>query len=173
MKKLETIKNPYQLLRLMNNIEYKWMDKNGDFHSELLPEMYSNYSLMSPEDVLKNMCGICVDQCELERLWFEHNNYEFSVLQIQIKREDSSPGHIFLLYKSFGKYYWFENAWYDERGIHEYNNYEELISDIKNKFIKQNKISKNELKNLFITEWPQYPYHISYEEIDKINSKMV
>ena len=29
------------------------MDKKGIFHNEMVPEMYTEYSLMSPEEVLK------------------------------------------------------------------------------------------------------------------------
>lgn len=169
MERLKEINNPYELLRFMSDIQYKWMDKNGILHSQLLPEMYSNYSMMSPSDVVKTMCGICVDQCELERFWFSNNNYEFRILKIEIIRGDCSPGHIFLMYKDNGKYYWFENAWYDERGIHEYDDYEQLMSDVKEKFIKQNQIDENELVNLNITDWPKYPYHISYEDMDKLD----
>lgn len=165
------IKTPQELLEFMSGFEYSWMDKHGDFHKEFTENMYENYSLMSPEEVLKNKKGICLDQSEFERDWFSKNNYEHKVMVIQIEREDSEPGHQFIIYKENDKYYWFENAWYDERGIHEYNSYEELIEDIKQKFIAQNDITEQELNSIEIFEQIKYPYHISYEEMDKYRYK--
>ena len=163
---------PEQLLEFMNTFEYEWMDKKGIFHSNIIPEMYETYSLMSPEEVLKYKKGICVDQCEFERDWFEKHKYKHKVMCIQINRNDSKPGHIFLIYEENNKYYWFENAWYDERGIHEYATYDELINDIKKKFILQNNIIEEEIKNIQIFEQIKFPYHISYEEMEKYKENL-
>lgn len=165
------IKTPQELLEFMSEFKYEWMDKNGNFHEEITPNAYEDYSLMTPEEVSKYKRGICVDQSEFERDWFSKNNYEHKVMVIQIEREDSRPGHEFLIYKENDKYYWFENAWYNERGIHEYNSYEELIEDIKHKFVIQNDISEQELNNIEIFEQIKYPYHLSYEEMDKYKYK--
>ena len=139
------IKTPKELFEFMSQIDYEWMDKEGKFHKEIIPEMYENYSFMTPEEVLKYKKGICVDQTEFERDWFNKNNYEHKVINIQIDLENESPGHAFLVYKDNGKYYWFESAWYAERGIHKYNTYDELINDVKNKFIVQNNLSDRQI----------------------------
>lgn len=167
----KVIKTPEYLLDFMSDFDYKWMDKDGNFHDEITPNMYEDYSLMSPEEVLSNKCGICVDQTEFERDWFSKHNFEHKVMTIQIIREDSAPGHTFLIYKDNNKYYWFENAWYDERGIHEYNTYEELIDDIKNKFILQNDVKEEEMDNLKIFESLKYSYHLSYKEMDEYENR--
>lgn len=161
------INTPKELLEFMSDFDYKWMDKDGNFHDEIIPDMYDDFSLMSPGEVKKNKCGICVDQAEFERDWFSRHNYNHKVMTIQIIREESAPGHTFLIYEDNNKHYWFENAWYDERGIHEYNTYEELIDDIKNKFIIQNDIKEDEMDNLQIFESIKYPYHLSYKEMDE------
>ena len=175
-KKIEgekVIKTPKDLLKLMSEFDYKWMDKNGNFHDEITPNMYEEYSLMTPEEVLKYKCGICVDQTEFERDWFNKHNFKHKVMTIQIIRKDTAPGHTFLIYQDNNKYYWFENAWYDERGIQEYNSYEELIEDIKYKFIAQNNIQDNEMHNLEIFESLKYPYHLSYEEMDEYKKNKI
>lgn len=161
------INTPEELLKFMSEFDYKWMDKEGTFHDEITSNMYEDYSLMTPKEVKKNKCGICVDQTEFERDWFFKHNYLYNVMTIQIIREDSVPGHTFLIYEDNKKHYWFENAWYDERGIHEYNSYDELIEDIKNKFILQNNIKEDEMENLKIFESLQYPYHLSYRQMDE------
>ena len=163
------INTPQELLKFMDDIEYAWMDKKGNFHNEMAPEMYTEYSLMRPEEVLKYKKGVCVDQSEFERDWFKKHNYNFDVMSIQVFREDEAPGHAFLWYEEKGKYYWFEHAWYSEQGIHKYNSYDELINDVKNKFIVQEDVTKEELDKLIIKPQKQYPYHISYEEMDKLD----
>lgn len=71
--KYELIDTPYELFIYMHfNIAYKWMDQTGRFHEQLNPKMYQEYSLMTPQEVVNNHCGICVDQVELERDWFEN-----------------------------------------------------------------------------------------------------
>ena len=47
------IKTPEDLLKFMRQIDYEWMDKHGDFHKDIVSEMYENYSFMSPCEVLK------------------------------------------------------------------------------------------------------------------------
>ena len=167
------INTPNELLKYMSDFEYKWMDKDGNFHEDIIPEMYENFRLMTPEEVEKYKCGICVDQTEFERDWFFKHNYDFKVMVIEIDRFDSKPGHQFLIYKENNKYYWLENAWGDERGIHEYKTYEELINDIKNKFVIQNDIKDNELSNLKIFEQFKYPYHLSYKEMDEYKYRLL
>ena len=86
------IKTPEELFEFMGQIDYEWMDKDGNFHKDITPEMYENYSFMSPSEVLKYKKGICVDQTEFERDWFSKNGYEHKVMNIQIDLENESPG---------------------------------------------------------------------------------
>ena len=166
------VNTPQELLDFMGDIEYEWMDKKGNFRKDFPPEMFTEYSLMSPEEVLKYKKGVCTDQCVFERDWFRKHNYNFDVMSIQVFRDNDAPGHAFLWYEENSKYYWFEHAWYDEAGIHEYNSYDELINDIKNKFIIQNDIKESEMDNLVIKQEPEYPYHISYEEMIEFDNKI-
>ena len=39
------------------------------------------------------------------------------------------------MYEKNNKYYWFEHSFEDYRGIHEYNSYELLIEDVKQKHL--------------------------------------
>ncbi|MDD3340972.1 MAG: transglutaminase-like domain-containing protein [Bacilli bacterium] len=165
--KYSLIDTPHELFSYMYfNIEYKWMDQLGTFHEELDPKMYTEFSLMSPREVIENKCGICVDQVELERDWFEKHNIYHEVLNIQIFRENTSPGHVFLIYNADNKWHWFENAWEEFVGIHTYLNRYAAIEDIKNKFIIQNQIKEYELPQLKIKEHIKYPFHSSYEDMD-------
>ncbi len=170
-KDYQSVKNPQELSKFMEFINYKWMDQNGLFHDELSPDMYKTYSLMTPDEVIENKSGICTDQVELERDWFEQHNYQYEVLNIQIWRKDTAPGHVLLIYSENNKWYWFENAWESYKGIHAYSTRAKLIEDVRNKFIIQNSILENELINLKIESFPKYPQHFSYEDMDNYEVK--
>lgn len=43
------------------------------------------------------------------------------------------PTHTFLVYRSGDKFYWFENSFGSQKGIHEYKDLESLIEDVKDK----------------------------------------
>lgn len=71
--KYELIDTPYELFIYMHfNIAYNWIDQVGVLHDEIDPMMYTEYSLVTPQEVIENQGGICIDQVELERDWFEN-----------------------------------------------------------------------------------------------------
>ena len=43
LRRKSMIKTPEDLLKFMRQIDYEWMDKHGDFHKDIVPEMYENY----------------------------------------------------------------------------------------------------------------------------------
>lgn len=43
------------------------------------------------------------------------------------------PTHTFVVFEKDGKWYWFEQAFADQQGIHEYASRKELIDDVKQK----------------------------------------
>ena len=56
--------NEFEIMDLMKEIEYGWIDKNNNKHS-IVDESYSdNYTLQSPNEVIKNKIGVCRDQVE-------------------------------------------------------------------------------------------------------------
>ena len=55
--------------------------------------------------------------------------------------ENSLPTHTFLAYQQDNKFYWFENSFEAQRGIHEYDNFDELAEDVKKKFFESAKHS--------------------------------
>ena len=56
-------------------------------------------------------------------------------------------------------YYWFEHSWNKYKGIHKYKTKEELLLDVKNKFINENNyVSKG--ASLYIYSYKKPPYHI-------------
>lgn len=136
----DIIKTPYDLLRYMkNNISYGFVSKCGKKYAyddkNWNKDWFTNCIVQSGEDVLKTGYGTCWDQVELERKWFADNGYEFETIfsWFEIDSPNNYPTHTFLAFKDKDKWYWFENAFADYRGIHEYDILDNLINDVKNK----------------------------------------
>lgn len=165
-----------ELLKIMDDIEYGWIDKNNNIHINDYTNFESDYILQSPEEVLKNKIGLCWDQVELERNYFEKHNILISTYFIVHYDNSTCPTHTFVVFEDNNKYYWFEHSWEIFKGIHEYDTKETLLIDVKNKFI-DNVIKENLMENdLVIYEYSKPKYHINLKEYFKhceINKIMI
>ncbi len=168
------IQNPEELLDFMNkNINYGYLSKNDKIYHQDDPnfdkDWYNNYILESTEDILNTKVGNCFDQVEFEREWFLKHNYEIKVFFhiINLSYDNPYPTHTFLTYKYNNKFYWFENAWNELKGIHEFDTMEELLNfeyeeNVKN--LKRFNIKDEELKCFKINEIKIPKKHITAKE---------
>ena len=102
--------NEFEIMDLMKDIEYGWIDKNNNKHS-VVDETYSdNYILQSPNEVIKNKIGVCWDQVELERYYFKGNDWNVKTYFLVHYDGDKCPTHTFLTFEKNNKYYWFEHS---------------------------------------------------------------
>lgn len=144
----DDIDSPQKLLAFMDNIKYGWISKKDNHIKNGDENFYDEYFLQSPSQLLDTKHGLCWDQVELERDWFLKNKYQIKTffMWFEVDYENKYPTHTFLVYKKENKYYWFEHSFYDYKGIHEYNSYELLIEDVKQKqldySIKNNVVEK-------------------------------
>ena len=155
------VDSPEKLLKFMNiNIKYGFKGKNGKKYSDQFSEEWNDWYkqciVQTGEEVLKSGIGTCWDQVELERLWFENHNYEIKTFFIwfEIECENNYPTHTFLLYKKDNKWYWFEHAFEDYRGIHEFISIDEAIEYVISKHLEyavNNGIAKSEDRKLIVT----------------------
>lgn len=163
---------------IQNKISYGWIDKIGNTHNGVNRAL--DYCLQSPKELLTNKIGICWDNTELCRSFFETMTH----LQIEtyyLFYEDNAgcPSHTILVFYKNNKVYWFEpmfnNSPNNNSGIHEYNDIKTLLKDFENKFIKyslyQKSIPNNYLKqNLKLYQYDKPRYHINgYEMREHIN----
>lgn len=156
--------NEFEIMDLMKDIEYGWIDKNNNKH-KVVDETYSdNYILQSPNEVIKNKIGVCWDQVELERYYFKGNDWNVKTYFLVHYDGDKCPTHTFLTFEKDNKYYWFEHSWERFRGIHEYKSLKELLFDIKDKFIKYELDNDFVLENLVLHEYKKPKYNISVQE---------
>ena len=125
-----------------------------------------NYMLQTPQEVLKNEVGVCWDQVELERYLLKNNDWNIKTYFI-VRYDDICPTHTFLTFKKNNNYYWLEHAWEKFRGIHEYSSLNELLNDVKSKFIEFELKSNYQTNKLIIYEYKKPKYHISVAEFYK------
>ena len=115
-------KNETELLNWMkNNIKYEHND--------------SSWKLKSYEEVLQTKSGDCHDQSLFEYTVFNRQNIKcgrlFIIEYYGDKIHDAGATHTICYFIKNNKYYWFENAWDNKRGIHgPYSNLNELKKDI-------------------------------------------
>lgn len=116
-------------------IRLGYIDKNKNKHIKCGYDFKSIYVLQSSDQVAENKIGLCFDQVEYERELISKMNISNRTYFIMYQDSDVGPAHAFLIFKDNNKYYWFENAWFKYRGIHEYDTKEEALLDVKYKFI--------------------------------------
>ena len=170
----EDIKTPQELYKYMDeNIEYGFLGKDGKIYKsndlEFDTKWLDYYILEKPEEVINNKIGICWDQVELERMWFEKNNFEYKTYfeMVNLDYENNYSTHTFLIYREDNKWYYFENADYDNKGIFEFNTIEELLEFQKEKYIihlKEENIKDEELDKIIRVEYEKPNNHISASE---------
>ena len=158
------IQSEFDILKMMNDIEYGWVDINSKVHKEINEEFANNYVLQSPEEVLKNKVGVCWDQVELEREYFKNIAYDTKTFFIVHYDDEKCPTHTFLTFKKENSHFWFEHSWEKFRGIHEYKSLDELLKDVQNKFITNELNNNYQIENLIIREYQKPQYGISVQE---------
>ena len=184
MEEFNKIKTPEELLKYMdNNITYGFVGRNGkkyyDMFSKEWDDWYNEYFVQTGEELIESKTGTCWDQVELERLWFEKNNYNYKTIftWFEVNRPNNLPTHTFLIYESDGKYYWFEHADESNKGIHEFETEEDAINYLKEKqflYAYNNKYDiKKEEKDCFTAyEYTKPNDHLGVDEyINHVTSK--
>lgn len=158
---MNNIKTPEELYEYMSiNITYGYIDKNNEYNYYI----DDDYHLLSPEEFERCKVGICWDQVEFERKFFEDHNYKFGTYSIVHYTENKCPDHTFLIYEDNNKFYWFENSWTPYVGIHEYNTLLEALTDIRTKFIEHDLNNEYVPRNLCIFKYDKPKYGLSISE---------
>lgn len=163
------INTPEELLEFMNkNIEYGIYGTDNKIYTPGTEEENNQfqyacvnlYELSDSKKLLKCGYGHCWDQVELERDWFSKQGYEFKTFYIMfvLDYDNSYATHTYLIYRKENKYYYFENADYKNRGIYEFNSYEEAIRYQREKHIEYNKEIGNKIDEEILKSLKIYEY---------------
>ncbi len=122
----------------MSKIQLGYVDRQGNRFVKPQKDFKDNYYLQTPNSILETGIGLCFDQVELERYLVSKMKVDFRTYYMlyQDGTKSLGPAHAFMIYKDSNKYYWYENAWYKYRGLHEYDSLNEALRDIREKFGK-------------------------------------
>ena len=159
--------NEDEIMNLIEDIDYGWIDKNGCIHEKDFETFSYDYILQSPKEVMKNKIGVCWDQVELERYYFKGNDWNIKTYFLVHYDNDKCPTHTFLTFEKNNKFYWFEHSYKLFKGIHEYSSLKELLLDVREKFIKDELDNKYINANLVLHEYKKPKYSIGVQEFYK------
>ena len=121
--------NEFEIMDLMNNIEYGYVDKEGRKYTKEFDDFADLYILQTPKEIEKSKVGVCWDQVELERYYFKGNDWNIKTYFLVYYDGDKCPTHTFLTFEKNNKYYWFEHSWERFRGIHEYESLKKELAE--------------------------------------------
>ena len=116
--------SPKQLKNYMNDFKYK------EF-STLTPPFVTQFTKQ----------GSCHDQVfyEFDELYKQGLKPKATFIMAVDKNGNGGETHSFVSYNKNNKSYWFENAWSDKNGIHEFSNEKSMTYNIVNDFARRNK----------------------------------
>jgi hypothetical protein len=147
---------------VLYDIEYGWMDCESNVYFKVNENFSEMYKLQAPETTKKKKLGICWDVVELQRKLYTELSIDVFTFFIVYYNNFDCPAHTFIVFKLEDKYYWHEYSWEKYRGLHEYNDLNSLISDLKNKFIDSElNLTNIELNNLCIFKYGEPAFNIS------------
>ena len=186
------VNTPEELLSFMdNNISYGiygidgkvYNDWENNIESDFRKACQTKYALCDKERILKYGLGTCWDQVELERFWFSEHNYNFKTFFIwfNFQEKNNYITHTYLVYEKNNKYYYFEHADMSNKGIKEFDSYEDAINYQMNNHIKFNKecgltINDDTIKHIQVMEFNNPKYGCDMNEyLNNIifNSKII
>lgn len=127
MKEIEELYNK------LKEINYGWHDKDGIVHDKLI-NYRELFRLSDSNDVLKDNYGVCWELCEIQRKFFNEKKIPNKTIFAYLNKSKNNACHTFSVFYLNDKVYWFEASWHNQKGIHEFNNLEEILDFYRNNF---------------------------------------
>lgn len=159
------------IMKKMNEINYGFNLNNKNIYpnndEEWSNDFSKQYFLQSPNELKNSRLGVCWDQVELERYYFEKENIKCESYFIVEYDGLEYPTHTFMIVELNKKYYWFEHSWEPYRGIKKFDSLDEALLHIKDKFIKMLVKRNISTEELVIYKYSKPKYGISSEEFFK------
>ena len=167
---INKIKNSQDIYKFMtDNIEYGWIDINGNIHLNTMKEFRKLYRTMSINEILKYKIGTCIDQVNLIHYLLNKINIKNKMYCCRIfepddygNLEEEEHMHCFVLYYENNKVYHMEHPNFKNKGIYEYNSEEDAIKTIVEYYIKLRGGKDSPTKEFF-----DVPEGISFKEFNK------
>lgn len=141
---IDDIRTPEDILSFLDeNIQYGYVDINGEKHINDLKGFRSLYRTSSLEDTLSTGVGTCIEQVNLMHVLLNKLNIPNRMFCTRVYEDNNfnNPNaeehmHCFILYYMNGKVYQLEHPDQDNKGIYEYNSESEAIAETNKRYIK-------------------------------------
>ena len=172
---IDEIKTPEDILRFMNeNIEYGWIDINGEKHIKTMKEFRRLYRTSSLEETLNNGLGTCIEQVYLMHYLLDKINIPNKMFCTRVYEgkdfnnlEAEEHMHCFVLYYLDGKVYQIEHPNWERIGIYEFSSEEKAIKKINDYYVKM-----AEGKSRPITEFFEVKSGLSFKEFNEYINRL-
>lgn len=135
MNKIDSNIVLYRLCKLYNKLHsYKygfWDYKNKKIDSS--EDTFENYLTMSPSEVDKHKCGVCLDTANYiyEFLYKQKTDPLYLVVvNGEVRGGKFSDVHSFVVWYTGSIWVWCEVSWWQHRGVHMYTKLEDLCKDV-------------------------------------------
>ena len=173
--KYKNVKTPEDLMQFLDeHIEYGVIDKNGNKFFDSNSDEFQNACLNSwktknVKQIIQDGVGHCYDQVEIEREWFESNNYSFKTFWISAYQEgieNSGFSHTYLIYKDKNSWKLFEHSDYFNKGIHIFKTLKEAVTWQAKRHISfaEKQIKPKNKYSVCIKQYTKPNYGISMEQ---------
>lgn len=163
----DMMENIAKIMQEMDKISYGTVNKDGINIFDIVDgeEQFGKvYHLLSPQELLEKKIGVCWDQVELERKFFDEKKISNETYFIYIDDRKFLPSHTFLVFYNNSKVYWFEHSWGYEKGIHEYNDLNELLKDVRQKFVLSRKDEIEQNDGVYLYKYKKPKFNITCDE---------
>ena len=166
---IENIKTPEDILSFMNdNIDYGWLDINGEEHIRNMKDFRRLYRTSSIEETLKHGIGTCIEQVYLMSSLLNKLNIPNKMYCTRIYEDENFNDleaeehmHCFVLYFMNGKVYQIEHPNWEKAGIYEFESEEKAINEINDSYVQM--VSG---KSRPVTEFFEVMPNISFKEFN-------
>ncbi len=168
--KIEEIKKAQDVYEFIDeNIEYGWIDVNGNKHLNTMKEFRKIYRTLSIDEILKYKVGTCIEQVNLMHYLLDKLNIKNKMFCSRIfepddygNLEEEEHMHCFLLYFENNKVYHMEHPNWKKKGIYEYNSEQQAIKTIVEYYIELRGGQDSPTKEFF-----EVPVGISFKEFNR------
>lgn len=166
---IDNIKTPEDILTFMKeNIEYGWLDIDGEEHIKTMQDFRRLYRTSSIKEVLSHGIGTCIEQVYLMSELLNKINIPNKMFCTRVYEKNDFNDldaeehmHCFILYYLNDKVYQIEHPNFEKAGIYEFKNEDTAIKEINDYYIKM-----SEGKSRPVTEFYEVEPHLSFKEFN-------
>ena len=142
MKDIENIKTPADILDFMDEIDYGYVDVNGEKHIQSLKGIRTLYRTLSIDNILKYRIGTCIEQVFLmhyllDSLGIKNKMFCTRVYESgEVDSEKEEHMHCFILYYDDEGVHQIEHPNWERKGIYHFKDEQEAIEKINKIYVE-------------------------------------